>query len=49
MFGVLAGWLLDRWMGWSQHYGIILCSTLGLFVGFWGFISGVLKMGKKKQ
>lgn len=47
LFGVLAGWALDRWMGWEQHFGIIICSALGLFAGFWGFISGVLKMGKK--
>ncbi len=48
LFGVLAGWILDWWMGWEQHYGIIICSALGLFAGFWGFISGVIKMGKKK-
>ena len=48
IFGVLAGWGLDKWMGWEQHWGIIGCSVLGIFVGFWGFISGVIKMGKKK-
>ena len=49
MFGVLGGWLLDKGMGWEQqHWGIIICSALGLFAGFWGFISGVIKMGKKK-
>ena len=49
LFGVLAGWGLDKAMGWDeQHWGIIICSALGLFAGFWGFISGVIKMGKKK-
>ena len=48
LFGVLAGWGLDAGMGWKQHWGIIICSALGLFAGFWGFISGVIQMGKKK-
>lgn len=48
IFGVLAGWGLDRLMGWEQHWGIIICSALGIFAGFWGFISGVITMEKKK-
>ena len=48
IFGVLAGWGVDRWMGWQQPWGIIGCSVLGIGVGFYGFIKAVLKAGKKK-
>jgi ATP synthase protein I len=49
VFGLLAGWALDKWMGWNQPWGIIICSALGIVVGFVGFIRAVLKMGKKKK
>lgn len=48
IFGVVAGWAVDRWFGWQQPWGIIGCSVLGIGVGFYGFFKAVLKMGKKK-
>ena len=48
IFGVVIGWLVDRWGGWQQPWGIIGCSVVGLGVGFYGFFKAVLKMGKKK-
>jgi ATP synthase protein I len=46
--GVVAGWLVDRWMGW-QPWGLLGCAALGITAGMIGFFTSILKlMGKKK-
>ena len=47
LVGVLVGVAVDKWKGWEQPWGLLGCSVLGLVVGFYGFIKGVMQMGKK--
>ncbi len=44
---MLVGVAVDKWKGWEQPWGLLGCSVLGLVVGFYGFIKGVMQMGKK--
>lgn len=45
--GVLAGYWLDKWLGTSPLF-ILVLTLLGLAVGFYGFIREVNRLGKKK-
>jgi ATP synthase protein I len=47
VFGVGAGYLLDRWLG-TAPWILLGLSTVGIGVGFYGFIHDMLRMGKKK-
>ena len=44
--GVVGGWLLDKYAG-TSPWGIVGLSTLGIAVGFYGFIRSALRLGKK--
>lgn len=47
VFGVLAGYFLDRWLG-TTPWLMVGLSALGIVVGFYAFISTMLRMGKKQ-
>lgn len=44
--GVVGGWLVDRYFG-TTPWGIVVLSTLGIGVGFYGFIHAALRLGRK--
>ena len=44
--GVGGGLLLDRWLG-TRPWLLVAWSVVGISVGFYGFISDMLKLGKK--
>lgn len=46
VFGVLAGYFLDRWLG-TSPWILLGLSVLGIGVGFYAFIRDMLRMGKK--
>ena len=46
VFGVLAGYFLDRWLK-TTPWILVGLSTAGIGVGFYGFIRDMLRMGKK--
>ncbi len=46
VFGVLGGYFLDRWLG-TEPWGLVGLSTVGIGVGFYGFIREALRLGKK--
>jgi ATP synthase protein I len=46
VFGVLAGYFLDRWLR-TTPWILVGLSTLGIGVGFYAFIRDMLRMGKK--
>ena len=46
--GVLAGLALDNWLGWTP-WGLVAMATLGIGVGFYGFIHDVMKLQKGKE
>jgi ATP synthase protein I len=48
MVGVLGGYWLDRWLGWTP-WGMVALATLGMGVGFYGFIHDVMKLQKGKE
>jgi ATP synthase protein I len=45
--GVLGGYWLDRWLGWTP-WGMVALATVGIGVGFYGFIHDVTKLQKGK-
>jgi ATP synthase protein I len=47
MVGVLGGYWLDRWLGWTP-WGMVALAAIGICVGFYGFIHDVLKLQKGK-
>jgi ATP synthase protein I len=47
VFGVLAGYFLDRYFG-TTPWILVGLSTAGISVGFYGFIRDMLKLGKKQ-
>jgi len=46
--GVIAGMVLDNWLGWTP-WGLVALATLGIGVGFYGFIHDVMKLQKGKE
>jgi ATP synthase protein I len=46
IFGVVGGYLLDRWLG-TKPWILIGLSAVGISVGFYGFIRDMLRLGKK--
>jgi ATP synthase protein I len=44
--GVLGGYLLDRRLG-TTPWLLVGLSTLGIVVGFYGFIRDMLRLGKR--
>lgn len=46
VFGVLAGYFLDRWMG-TTPWILVGLSAVGISVGFYGFLRDMLRMGKR--
>lgn len=47
VFGVLAGYWLDKWLG-TTPWVLVGLSTVSISVGFYAFIRSMLKLGKKK-
>ncbi|MFZ5468657.1 MAG: AtpZ/AtpI family protein [Myxococcota bacterium] len=47
VFGVLAGYWLDKWLG-TTPWLLVALSTVGISVGFYAFIRSMLLLGKKK-
>ncbi len=47
VFGVLAGYWLDKWLG-TTPWILVGLSAAGISVGFYGFINDMLKLGRKK-
>jgi ATP synthase protein I len=45
--GVIAGMLLDKWLGWTP-WGLVALAIVGIVVGFYGFIHDVTKLQKGK-
>lgn len=45
--GVLGGYWLDRWLGWTP-WGMVALAVVGICVGFYGFIHDVTKLQKGK-
>lgn len=45
--GVLAGYFLDKWLG-TTPWLLLGLTTLGIGVGFYGFIHTAMTLGKKK-
>lgn len=45
--GVLGGYWLDRWLGWTP-WGMVALAVIGICVGFYGFIHDVSKLQKGK-
>lgn len=46
VFGVLAGYFLDKWLG-TSPWILIGLSSLGISVGFYAFIRAMLDLGKR--
>jgi ATP synthase protein I len=46
VFGVLAGYFLDKWLH-TTPWILVGLSVVGICVGFYGFIRDMLRMGKK--
>lgn len=46
VFGVLAGYFLDKWLG-TTPWILVGLSALGISVGFYGFIRDMLRLGKR--
>ena len=46
VFGVLAGYFLDKWLH-TTPWILVGLSVVGISVGFYGFIRDMLRMGKK--
>lgn len=46
VFGVLAGYFLDKWLG-TSPWILIGLSCLGISVGFYAFIRAMLDLGKR--
>jgi ATP synthase protein I len=44
--GALGGYVLDRWLG-TTPWVMVALTTVGIGVGFYGFIRSVTKLGKK--
>jgi ATP synthase protein I len=44
--GVLAGHYLDKWLG-TTPWMVVGLSSLGIAVGFYGFIRDMVRLGKK--
>jgi len=49
LVGVGAGWAVDRWLGSSKQYGVVVGGLLGSVLGFVAFIRTALKLLEKKQ
>lgn len=46
VFGVLAGYWLDKWLG-TTPWVLVALTTVGIGVGFYAFIRSMLRLGKK--
>lgn len=46
VFGVLAGYFLDKWLG-TSPWILIGLSCVGISAGFYGFIRAMLDLGKR--
>ncbi len=46
VFGVLAGYFLDEWLG-TAPFLVLGLSALGIGVGFYAFIREMLRLGKQ--
>jgi ATP synthase protein I len=46
--GVLMGWLVDRWFG-TGPWGLVILSMVGIVIGFWGLVSTISKLDRKKK
>ena len=46
VFGVVAGYFLDKWLG-TSPWILIGLSSLGISVGFYAFIRAMLDLGKR--
>ncbi len=44
--GVIAGYALDRWLG-TTPWMLVGLTTVGIAVGFYGFLRSVTRLGKK--
>lgn len=44
--GVVAGFFMDRHLG-TGPWGVVGLSTLGIGVGFYGFLRAAMRLGKK--
>ena len=47
VFGVVGGYLLDRWLG-TEPWFLLGLSVAGIGVGFYAFLRTVMRLGKKK-
>ena len=45
--GVIGGYFLDRWLG-TTPWLLVALTTLGIGVGFYGFLHSVTKLGKRQ-
>ncbi len=46
VFGVLAGYFLDKWLG-TTPWILVGLTTVGIVVGFYAFIRSMAKLNKK--
>lgn len=47
VFGVVGGYLLDRWLG-TEPWLLLGLSVAGIGVGFYAFLRTMMRLGKKK-
>jgi len=47
VFGVVGGYLLDRWLG-TEPWLLLGLSVVGIAVGFYAFLKTMMRLGKKK-
>ena len=47
VFGVVGGYLLDRWLG-TEPWFLLGLSVAGIGVGFYAFLRTVMRLGKKQ-
>lgn len=47
MFGVLAGYWLDNWLG-TTPWILVGLTSVGIVVGFYAFIRSMNRLGRKK-
>ena len=47
VFGVVGGYLLDRWLG-TEPWFLLGLSVVGIAVGFYAFLKTMMRLGKKK-
>ena len=48
VFGVTAGYFLDRWLG-TTPFILLGLSTVGIGVGFYAFIKTMMKLGSGER